>query len=99
VKGLAAAFQESVVDVLVSKTLEAAKSTGANGIILGGGVTANTLLRERMLASSVGLPVMIPPPALCVDNAAMIAACAYFHSQHHPVHGLDLDVMPSLSLG
>ncbi|MDO8750107.1 MAG: tRNA (adenosine(37)-N6)-threonylcarbamoyltransferase complex transferase subunit TsaD [Dehalococcoidia bacterium] len=99
VKDLAAAFQESVVDVLVSKTLDAARRTGANGIILGGGVTANTLLRERMRASSGGLPVMIPPPALCVDNAAMIAACAYFHSRHHPVAGWDLDIMPSLGLG
>ncbi|MSQ22714.1 MAG: tRNA (adenosine(37)-N6)-threonylcarbamoyltransferase complex transferase subunit TsaD [Dehalococcoidia bacterium] len=99
VKDLAAAFQESVVDVLVTKTLDAARRTGAKGIILGGGVTANTLLRERMRASSGELPVMIPPPALCVDNAAMIAACAYFHSRRHPVAGWDLDVMPSLSLG
>ncbi|MFH1141592.1 MAG: tRNA (adenosine(37)-N6)-threonylcarbamoyltransferase complex transferase subunit TsaD [Chloroflexota bacterium] len=99
VKDLAAAFQESVVDVLVAKTLEAARRTGARGIILGGGVTANALLRERMKASSGGLPVMIPPPALCVDNAAMIAACAYFHSRHHPVDGWALDVVPSLGLG
>ncbi len=96
---LAAAFQESVVDVLVAKTMQAARQTGAKGIILGGGVTANALLRDEMRAASSGLPVMIPPPSLCVDNAAMIAACAYFHALAHEAHGWDLDVEPSLALG
>ena len=99
VKELAAAFQASVVEVLVAKTVQAARQTGAKGIVMGGGVTANTELRERMKAASPHLPVLIPPPDLCVDNAAMIAACAYFHSQRHPGHGWGLDVSPSLSLG
>ncbi|MCH7706831.1 MAG: tRNA (adenosine(37)-N6)-threonylcarbamoyltransferase complex transferase subunit TsaD [Chloroflexi bacterium] len=76
VEGLAAAFQESVVEVLVAKSLEAAGQVGARGIILGGGVTANTMLRERFAAESGELPVLVPPPALCVDNAAMIAYTA-----------------------
>ena len=96
---LAAAFQASVVEVLVAKTVEAARQTGARGIVMGGGVTANILLRERMSAASGGLPVLGPPPALCIDNAAMIAACAYFYRQSCQGHGWDLDVFPSLSLG
>ena len=96
---LAAAFQESVVEVLVTKTLDAARQTGARGIIMGGGVTANAMLRERMRSASTSLPVLVPPPDLCVDNAAMIAACAYFHSQGHQGDGWALDVLPSLSLG
>ncbi len=98
VRELAAAFQESVVDVLVRKTLAAARETGAHGVIMGGGVTANLLLRERMASAADGLPVIVPPPSLSVDNGAMIAACAYF--QHGgALKGWDLDVVPSLGLG
>ena len=94
---MAAAFQDSVVDVMVSKTLEAAKKWGAKGIILGGGVTANALLRERMLQQS-SLPVLIPPPILCTDNGAMMAACAYHYLIRGHKSSFDLDVDPSLSL-
>jgi N6-L-threonylcarbamoyladenine synthase len=99
VTALATAFQESVVDVLVAKTLEAAAQTGARGIILGGGVTANTRLRERLRAEAGETPVFIPSPGLCVDNAAMIASCAYHHALRRPPDGYDLDVVPSLKLG
>ena len=94
---IAAAFQESVVDVLVSKTLDAAEVWGARGLILGGGVTANALLRDRMLKRAK-LPAFIPPPILCTDNGAMIAACGYFHFTGGHKTPLDLDVVPSLSL-
>ena len=96
---LAAAFQDSVVDVLVTKTMSAVRQTGARGIIMGGGVTANLLLRERMVEAARDLPVLVPPPALSVDNAAMIAACAYFHSRGSQPSGWDLDILPSLRLG
>ncbi|MEE8443443.1 MAG: tRNA (adenosine(37)-N6)-threonylcarbamoyltransferase complex transferase subunit TsaD, partial [Dehalococcoidia bacterium] len=96
---LAAAFQESVVEVLVTKTLEAARRTRARGIVLGGGVTSNTMLREGMKAAAGDLPVVVPPPALCVDNAAMVAACAYFGRESSRRSGWDLDVSPALSLG
>ncbi len=101
VDDLASAFQAAVVDVLIAKTMDAARQTGARGIILGGGVAANALLREQMVRSSSasGLPVLIPPPAMCVDNAAMIGACAYFHTQRYSGHGWDLDILPSLTLG
>ena len=96
---LAAAFQDSVVDVLVTKTMSAVRQTGARGIIMGGGVTANLLLRERMVEAARDLPVLVPSPALSVDNAAMIAACAYFHSRGSQPSGWDLDILPSLRLG
>ena len=98
VREIAAAFQESVVDVIAAKLLEAAKRYGARGLVLGGGVTANTRLRQEITRRSP-LPVIIPPPILCTDNGAMIAACAYFQFQRGQQYGLELDINPSLSLG
>ena len=98
VREMAAAFQESVVDVIAVKLLEAAKRYGARGLVLGGGVTANTRLRQEITRRSP-LPVIIPPPIMCTDNGAMIAACAYFQFQRGEEYGLELDIDPSLSLG
>jgi N6-L-threonylcarbamoyladenine synthase len=95
---LAAAFQEAVVDVLVGKTVQAADDLGAKQIALAGGVAANKRLRETMLARAK-VPVLIPDVDLCTDNAAMVAAAAYFRLQAGHVSGLDLDVKPSLRLG
>ena len=97
VKELAAAFQDSLVDVMVSKTLEAAGKWGARGIILGGGVTANVLLRQRMLGDSI-LPTLMPSPGLSTDNGPMIAACGYFQLIRGGRDSLDLDIDPGLSL-
>ncbi len=74
---LAASFQEAVVDVQVAKTIEAAGAKRAGTILLGGGVVANTRLRERMEAAGreADLRVVFPSMPLCTDNAAMIA-CA-----------------------
>jgi N6-L-threonylcarbamoyladenine synthase len=74
---LAASFQEAIVDVQVTKTMRAAKERGVGTVLLGGGVVANTRLRERMEAASaeVGIRVLFPSMQLCTDNAAMIA-CA-----------------------
>jgi N6-L-threonylcarbamoyladenine synthase len=93
----AASFQEAVVEVLVTKTVAAAREHGANQILLAGGVAANTRLRQRIVAES-SLPVLIPPPRLCTDNAAMIASCGYFRFQSGKRDGLDLDVVPGLKL-
>jgi N6-L-threonylcarbamoyladenine synthase len=73
---IAASFQDAVTKVLVDKTLRAARVHGARTVIVAGGVAANTLLRARMAlaASAAGLPLHIPPFALCTDNAGMIAA-------------------------
>jgi tRNA A37 threonylcarbamoyltransferase TsaD len=65
---------------------------------MGGGVTANLLLRERMLIAADGLPVIVPSPSLSVDNGAMIAAAAYFENVPLSPDRLDLDIVPSLSI-
>ena len=61
-------------------------------------LTANKMLTQQFLASSP-MPVLIPTPHLCTDNAAMVAACGYYHFQAGNISGYDLDVVPSLSLG
>ena len=98
VREMASAFQESLVDVMTVKLLEAADRYHARGLILGGGVTANTWLRREIIRLSP-LPVIIPPPVLCTDNGAMIAACAYYKYQRGEQEGLELDIDPGLSLG
>lgn len=95
---MAANFQESVVEVMVAKLLEMARRYRAKGIVLGGGVTANARLRQE-IAAAAPLPVVIPPPVLCTDNGAMIAACAYFQYQRGQEFGLELDIDPALPLG
>jgi N6-L-threonylcarbamoyladenine synthase len=72
----AASFQETVVDVLVRKTILAAERTGAGHVVLGGGVAANGRLRERLAdaAREADVGLTVPPPELCTDNAAMVAA-------------------------
>jgi N6-L-threonylcarbamoyladenine synthase len=76
VAALAGAFQESVVDVLATKTLRAAEALGARTIVVGGGVASNEMLRGRLAAGAAGLGVdlVIPRPGLCTDNGAMIGA-------------------------
>jgi N6-L-threonylcarbamoyladenine synthase len=94
----AASFQLAVVDVLVAKTIEAARQLKVEQILLSGGVAANKMLTQHFLANSP-VSVLIPPPHLCTDNAAMVAACGYYHFQAGRISGYDLDVVPSLGLG
>ncbi len=94
---IAAGFQESVADVLVGKTYDAAEKYGAKEILLAGGVAANALLRTRIVEKSP-IPVRIPAPILCTDNAAMIAACGYYRLAAGKAAGWDLDVDPNLPL-
>ncbi len=77
ISDLAASFQETVVLTLVNKTLQAQKITGSPQIVLAGGVAANSDLRKRLLSLSP-VPVIIPRPEFCTDNAAMVASAAYF---------------------
>jgi N6-L-threonylcarbamoyladenine synthase len=97
---LAYAFQESVVDVLATKTALAAERRGARTIVLGGGVAANTVLRERIedRARALGIPVVVPRPGLCTDNAAMIGAAGWFRARAGARAGGDLEARPSLKL-
>ena len=98
IRELAAAFQESVVDVLSAKLIEMASKYKANGLVLGGGVTANARLRNEITKRS-HLPVIIPPPILCTDNGAMIAACGYFQYERGDQTPMNIDVNPGLPLG
>ena len=98
VRELASAFQESVVEVISAKLVEMAAKYKVKGLVLGGGVTANARLREEIVKRSP-LPVIIPPPILCTDNGAMIAACGYFQYQRGEETGMGIDVSPGLPLG
>jgi N6-L-threonylcarbamoyladenine synthase len=97
VADLAASFQAAVVDVLVTKTANAAEAHGAKAVHLAGGVSANRALRRQMdLALSI--PVRYPPPILCTDNAAMIAAAAHQRFISGQRDTYSFDVVPGLSL-
>ncbi len=97
VADMAASFQASVVDVLFSKTLAAARHYKAKEILVAGGVSANAALRQTFAAQNV-FSVHIPRLALCTDNAAMIASAGYFRYSLGHLDPLDLDVMPTWPL-
>jgi N6-L-threonylcarbamoyladenine synthase len=100
VPDLAASFQEAIVDVQVTKTLQAASQTGVERVLLGGGVVANTRLRERLVADGAraGLDVLVPPLALCTDNAAMVACLGAARLERGDRSGLDIAADPNLPL-
>ena len=81
IKSLAAETQESIVDVLIFKTIKVAKRFSAKSVILSGGVAANQRLRDRMKeeAEKIGKIFLVPPKNFCTDNAAMIAMAGYFN--------------------
>lgn len=93
VADIAAGFQTAVIDVLTRKAVRVAKEAGAASIMLSGGVAANGPLRE-MLRERSNIPVWVPPPVLCTDNGAMIAAAAHFRAEAGAAE-LDLDVRAS----
>ena len=97
VADLAASFQTAVVDVLVSKTLQAARTFKASEILVAGGVSANRALREAFQAQTE-FKVHIPPLYLCTDNAAMIGSAGYFRYTRGQRDPLDLDVLPTWPL-
>ncbi|MFU8796632.1 MAG: tRNA (adenosine(37)-N6)-threonylcarbamoyltransferase complex transferase subunit TsaD [Dehalococcoidia bacterium] len=94
----AASFQLAITDVLVAKTIEAAKQSNVEQILISGGVAANRTITQRFIADSP-VPVLVPPPHLCTDNAAMVAACGYHNLTAGKTSDYDLDVVPGLSLG
>jgi len=97
---IAASFQETAVDSLVTKTLRAAQRTGLKDIVIGGGVASNRRLRQRLTddAAVKKLRVVMPPPALCVDNGAMVAGLGFPLLQRGRVASLSMNADPSLCL-
>ncbi|GAB6179604.1 tRNA (adenosine(37)-N6)-threonylcarbamoyltransferase complex transferase subunit TsaD [Desulfotomaculum defluvii] len=98
---LAASFQRAVVEVLVDKTIQAARQTGVKTLVVAGGVAANQGLRELLQerAPSVGCQVFFPPLNLCTDNAAMIACAGYYKFLRGDFAPLTLNAVPGLPLG
>jgi N6-L-threonylcarbamoyladenine synthase len=100
VEDVAASFQEAVVDVLVTKARRAARDVGAKAICLGGGVAANSRLREAILEACVddGLQGFVPSRSLCTDNAAMVASVGWYRLQSDGPSPLDTGANPNLTL-
>jgi len=97
---IAASFQETAVESLVVKTWRAAQRTGLKDLVIGGGVASNRRLRQRLTeeAAAKKCRVVLPPPALCVDNGAMVAGIGFPLLQKGRVAPLSLNIDPSLCL-
>ncbi|OGM15824.1 tRNA (adenosine(37)-N6)-threonylcarbamoyltransferase complex transferase subunit TsaD [Candidatus Woesebacteria bacterium RBG_19FT_COMBO_42_9] len=97
---LAAEVQEAIVDVLVEKTLRAVKKFKPESLLLAGGVAANSRLREKfqlsIINSQFSIDFRVPPPPLCTDNAAYIAAYAYYNNS--PIPWERVAVNPELTI-
>jgi len=95
---IAASFQEAVIDVLIKKTSRAVKKIGARTVLLGGGVAANSLLRERMgemCEEMGGLNLLVAPKHYCTDNAVMVASLGYYKYKAGVVADLTLEPIAS----
>jgi N6-L-threonylcarbamoyladenine synthase len=97
---VAASFQEAIVDVQVEKVVRAATEQDLRTVVLGGGVAANSRLRERLEAAvrDAGLTLLVPDRRLCVDNGAMIAAAGHFRLSRGESTPFDAPASASLSL-
>ena len=98
VANVAAEFQEAAVDCMVQRALQAVKRYRVKGVLLGGGVAANSHLRQEM-RRRMPVEVIVPRPALCTDNGAMMGAAGYFHFRAGSPSQWDADVIPGMRLG
>lgn len=98
VANVAAEFQEAAVDCMVQRALQAVKRYRVKGMLLGGGVAANSHLRQEM-RRRMPVEVIVPRPALCTDNGAMMGAAGYFHFRTSLPSQWDVDVVPGMRLG
>lgn len=98
VDGIAAAFERAVVEQLVRRTVDAAAAFEVAAVALGGGVAANRALRRTLAERLDGTPLLVPPPAWCTDNGAMIGAAAAHHFLAGERAAFDLEAVPSLAL-
>ncbi|MBQ7064568.1 MAG: tRNA (adenosine(37)-N6)-threonylcarbamoyltransferase complex transferase subunit TsaD [Firmicutes bacterium] len=95
---VAASFQQAVVDVLVGKTMQAARDYHLDKIALAGGVSANLAIRGAMeeACRQNGYRLSVPEFILCTDNAAMIGSAAYYQFLNHDLSDLSLNAVPDL---
>ena len=102
VADVAASFQEAVVDVLTAKAVRAARDSGIDHLLIGGGVAANSRLRAlaETRCADAGIRVRVPRPKLCTDNGAMVAALgAHLVAAGAKPSQLDISADPSLPIG
>ncbi len=100
IEDVAASFQQSVIEVLVNKTIKAAIDKGVKTVTLAGGVAANSELRNLMVEQSKreGIDVKFPSKELCTDNAAMIGVTAYYNYIRGEIADLELNSVPNLKI-
>jgi N6-L-threonylcarbamoyladenine synthase len=100
VADVAASFQEAVVDVQIAKVVGVAKREGLDTVLLGGGVAANSRLRARLAAEAadLGIRLLVPSPALCTDNGAMVACAGSFALERGERTPLDVGADPNLQI-
>ena len=98
---VAASFQKSVVDTLVSRAMIALEETGMKKFAIAGGVASNTAIRAAFKeeCEKRGVEFYHPSPILCTDNAVMIGSAAYYEYKNGITHGWDLNAIPNLKLG